>query len=166
MSNSSSCSMKSTYKHSLCILSKEMIISNTIKARFTTGNYYSVKPGCVTNMVTQLGWDLLEHRRAKHRIAMFYKIINNLADIPVHHQLKVSDSSTRGSASHKFRQLNTKLNCNKYSFLPATIVFCGIPCRLNFVNYRDWNSFNMHYRKSLYHHLCIDDMGFLSIIIC
>ena len=91
-------------------------------ARFTTGNYYSMNPGCVTNTVTELGWDLIEHRRAKHRIIMFYKIINNLADILVHHQLKVHDNSTRGSASHKFRQLNTKLNCYKYSFLPATIV--------------------------------------------
>ena len=87
-------------------------------ARLTTGNYHSLNPGCVTNMVTQLGWDLLEHRRAKHRITMFYKIIN----FPVHHQLKVHDSSTCCSASHKFRQFSTKLNCYKYSFLPATIV--------------------------------------------
>ena len=65
---------------------------------------------------------LLEHGRAKHRITMFYKIINNLANIPVHHQLKVHDSSTRGSTSHKYKQLNTKLSCYKYSFLPATIV--------------------------------------------
>ena len=52
---------------------------------------------------------------------MFYNIISNLANIPVHNQLIVHDSSTCGSTSHKFRQLNTKLNCNKYSFLPATI---------------------------------------------
>ena len=90
-------------------------------ARITTENYHSMNPGCVTNMVTQPGWDLLEHRRAKHRIIMFYKIINNLANIPVNHQLKVHDSSTRGSASHKFIQLNAKLNYYKYSFLPATI---------------------------------------------
>ena len=59
-----------------------------------------VNPGCVTNMVTHLGWDLLEHRRAKHRITMFYKIISNVASIPVYHQLKVHDSSTHDSASH------------------------------------------------------------------
>ena len=61
-----------------------------------------MNPRCVTNMATQLGPYLLEHRRAKHRITMLYKIINNLVNIPVHHQLKVHDSSTRGSASHKF----------------------------------------------------------------
>ena len=91
-------------------------------ARFTTGNYYWMNPGCVTNMVTQLRWDLLEHRRAKDGITIFYEIINNLASIPVYLQLKVHDSNTRGSASHKFRQLNTKWSCYKYSFLPATIV--------------------------------------------
>ena len=91
-------------------------------AQLTTENYHPMNPGCVTNMVTQLGWDLLEHRRAKHRIIMFHKIINNLANISEHHQLKVHDSSTRGSASHRFKQLSTKSNCYKYSFLPVTIV--------------------------------------------
>ena len=52
---------------------------------------------------------------------MLYEIINNLANIPVYHQLKVHDSRTRDSASHEFRQLNTKLSCCKYSFLLATI---------------------------------------------
>ena len=91
-------------------------------AWLTTGNYYSMNPGCVTNMDTQPGWDLLEHRMAKHRIAMFHEIINILSNIPAHHHPRVLDRSKRGSASHKFRQLNTKLNCYKYSFLPATIV--------------------------------------------
>ena len=91
-------------------------------AQLTTGNDQSMNPGCDTNMVTQLGWDLLEHRRAKHRRTMFYKIINNFANIPVHHQLKVHDSCTRGSTSHKFRQLNTKLNGYRCLFLPATNV--------------------------------------------
>ena len=31
------------------------------------------------------GWDLLDHRRAKHRIDLFYKIINDVVSIPVHH---------------------------------------------------------------------------------
>ena len=81
-----------------------------------------VNPGCVTNMVTHLGWDLLEHRRAKHGITVIYKITNNLVNIPVYHRLKVHGNSTCGSAFHKFRQLSTKLNCYKYSFLSATIV--------------------------------------------
>ena len=79
---------------------------------------HSMNTGCVTNMVTQRCWDLLEHRSAKHRITMLYKIINDLANIPVHHQLKVHDSSTHGSDSHTF---NIKLYCYNYSFIPATI---------------------------------------------
>ena len=53
-------------------------------ARFNTGNYHSMNPGLVSNMVTQLGWDVLEHRRAKRRLTMLYEIINNLVNIPVH----------------------------------------------------------------------------------
>ena len=96
---------------------------------------------------------------------MSYKIISNLASIPVHHQLKVHDNSTCGSASHKFRQLKTKFKCYRYSFLPETIVSWNtLP--LEFLNYRHWNSFNMRYRKSQCHHFCIDEMEFLSIMSC
>ena len=75
-------------------------------ARFITENYHSENPWCATNMVAQLGWDLLEHRRAKHRITMFHEIILNHANIPVHHQLKEHDSSTCSSASHNFRKFS------------------------------------------------------------
>ena len=91
-------------------------------ARFTIENYHSKKHWCFTNMVTQFGWDLLEHRIAEQRIIMLHKIVYNLVNIPVHHRLKVYDSSTRGSVTHKFRQLSTKLNCYKYSLLPGTII--------------------------------------------
>ena len=77
-------------------------------ARFTTGNYYSNGAWVCSKHGRSTWLGLLEHRRAKHRITMFYKIINNLANIPVHHRLKEHDSSTHGSASHKLRQLNTK----------------------------------------------------------
>ena len=86
----------------------DLLVHRTDKNRMNPMN-----PGCVTYMVTQLGWDLLEHRRAKNRIAMCYKIINNIVNIPVHHQLKVHDSSTLSSG---------KLYCYKYSSLPANIV--------------------------------------------
>ena len=51
--------------------------------QFAIGNYHSQNRGCVSNMVTQLVWDLLEHRRIRHRITMFYKILNNIVDIAV-----------------------------------------------------------------------------------
>ena len=111
------------------LVSTEEITCNVML--LTTGNYNSMNPGCVTNMVTQLGWDLLEHRRAKHRTAMLYKIITNLANILI---------------------------------LTSDYRFSGIPCRMKFVNYRHWNSFSMHFPKSLYHHFCIDDLGFSFVL--
>ena len=51
-----------------------------------------MNPGCVANMVTELGLDLLEHGIVTHKTAMFYEITNN--DIPVHHSLKVVDGCT------------------------------------------------------------------------
>ena len=80
-------------------------------ARFPTENYHSMNPWCVANIVIQLSLDLLEHRRAKRRITVLCKIINNLVEMFVLHRLKVSVNSTPGSATHKFRQLNKKLNC-------------------------------------------------------
>ena len=41
-------------------------------ARFATGNYYSRDPGRVTSMLHQLGWEPLEHRRARNRVIMLY----------------------------------------------------------------------------------------------
>ena len=124
-----------------------------------------VIPGCVTNMVTQLGYDLLEHRSAKHRITMSYEIINNLAIIPVHHQLKVYDSNTRGSASQKFRQLNKKLNCYKYSFLSATIAsWYTLPLEVR--QLPPLEQFQHALSQISVSSLVVDDMGFLSIIIC
>ena len=51
-----------------------------------------------------------------------HDILTNLKyDINGHNKITVHNTCTCGSASHKFRQLNTKLNCYKYSLLPATI---------------------------------------------
>ena len=144
-----------------CKHTKPMECVQRHAVRFTTGNYHSMNPGCVTNMITKLCWDLLEHRRLIRRITMFYEIISNLASIPVHHQLKVHDSSTHGSASHRFRQLNTTLRCDRYSFLPATIVsWNNLPLEV-----RQLPSFQHALSKSVYHQFCINDLGF-SLILC
>ena len=91
-------------------------------ARFATGNFYSRDPGCVTNMLGDLGWEPLQHRRARNRIIMFYKIINNVVEVPVHHLLQVQNTRTRGSAANNIRQIYTRVDCYKYSFIPATII--------------------------------------------
>ncbi|XP_065944345.1 uncharacterized protein [Magallana gigas] len=39
-----------------------------------TGDYRSRDPGSISSMLHQLGWEPLEHRRARNRIIMLYKI--------------------------------------------------------------------------------------------
>ena len=91
-------------------------------ARFATGNYYSRDPGCVTSMLKHLEWEPLEHRRARNRAIMFYKIINNIVEVPIHHLLIYTSSRTRGSTANNIRQISTRVDAYKYSFLPATII--------------------------------------------
>ena len=43
-------------------------------ARFVTNNYTDRTPGCVTNMITSLGWQSLEQRRQNSRLCMLCKI--------------------------------------------------------------------------------------------
>ena len=91
-------------------------------ARFATGNYYSRDPGCVTIMLHRLEWEPLQHRRARTRAIMFYKIVNNIVEVPVHHPLIYNTSRTRGSTTNNIRQISTRVDAYKYSFLPATII--------------------------------------------
>ena len=78
-------------------------------------------PGCVTSMLDQLAWEPLQHRRARNKIIMFYKITNYLVEIPVHHLIQYTTSSTRGSSAKNIRQITTRIDIYKYSFLPTTI---------------------------------------------
>ena len=68
-------------------------------ARFATGNYFSRDPGCVTSMLQQLVWEPLQHRRARNRAIMFYRIVNNIVEVPVHHLLIYNTSRTRCSTA-------------------------------------------------------------------
>ncbi|CAG2187545.1 unnamed protein product [Mytilus edulis] len=67
--------------------------------------FFSMEPNCVTKMTQQLGWEPLEHRRARSRVIMFYKIINYIVEVPVHHLLSHHDTRTRGSVSNNIRQI-------------------------------------------------------------
>ena len=91
-------------------------------ARFVTGDYFSRDPECVTNMLHQLAWDTLEERRARNRVVMFYKITNNLVEVPLHNYIQTSNSRTRSSVANNIRQISTRVDTYKYSFLPRTII--------------------------------------------
>ena len=43
-------------------------------ARYGHGNYSERYPGCVTQMVSDVGWETLESRRKKDRLTTLYEI--------------------------------------------------------------------------------------------
>ena len=72
----------------------------------------------------------------KLRITMLYNIINNLANIPVHHQ-RTRQQYSRLSFS-KIQTIEYKIATNTHYC--QRLLFRGIPCRLKFVIYRHWNN--------------------------
>jgi len=85
-------------------------------ARFVTNNYdWNLS---VTDMLQNLQWEQLQHRRDNFRAIIMYKIINNL--VGINSFLQLTNSITRG---HPLRlmQLQTNLDCYKHSFLPHAI---------------------------------------------
>ena len=86
-------------------------------ARFVTNNYTDRTPGCVTNMITSLGWQSLEQRRQNSRLCMLCKIQHNLIDINRDLYIRHSDSRTRGQ--HRLFQERT-MQRNIQEFLLPT----------------------------------------------
>ena len=65
-------------------------------ARFVHGNYSERNLGCVTRMVSDLGWETLESRRKKDRLKTLYKIQHELGDMDTGDVLRLNDRRTRG----------------------------------------------------------------------
>ena len=74
-------------------------------ARYVTNRYRNTNS--VTSMLGDLEWDTLETRRKKIRLAMMYKIINNLIDIRAEEYLK-------------YQQFSASTDYYKHSFFPQT----------------------------------------------
>ena len=77
----------------------------------------------------ELGWPILSKRRKDARLILFYKIINNLAQVPHEHILTKAYEGTRKKNNHKFRHI--AVNTSPYSlgsrFSPKLSVR-GISC--------------------------------------
>ena len=86
-------------------------------ARYVKANFS--REDSVTKMVQSLGWESLEARRMKMRIALLFKILYGLVDIPAD-QLKPSNARTRGH-DERLRPINARQNYYKFSFLPHAI---------------------------------------------
>ena len=88
-------------------------------ARFVKCKYSRFES--VQLLLDDLGWPLLSKRRKDARLILFYKIINNLANVPYEHILEDAHSCTRRKHSQKFRQLRCNTNQYGQSFFPDTI---------------------------------------------
>ena len=65
--------------------------------RFAHSNYHDRAPGCVTKMVSDLGWEPLQHRRRVERLSTsLYKIQRGLVETDTDDIICPSDKRTRG----------------------------------------------------------------------
>jgi hypothetical protein len=71
--------------------------------------------------------------RARSRSIMLYRILNNLVEVSLHQYIQINTTRTRGSCALNIRQISTRVDAYKYSFLPRTIVTCEL-------FYECWNS--------------------------
>ena len=88
-------------------------------ARYTTNRFRNTSS--VSSMLEHLQWESLESRRVKIQLTLFYKVVNNLVDIPAADYLVPSMSITRASHSKKYRRFSTSSDSFKFSFFPRTV---------------------------------------------
>ena len=88
-------------------------------ARYCTNRYHNTSS--VTEMLQNLQWETLESRRTKIQLTMFFKIVNDLVDIPAEEYLSPASTRTRALHSKKLRQYSINSETFKYSFFPRTI---------------------------------------------
>ena len=67
------------------IVAKKLEMVQRRAARFVESRYK--RTDSVTAMLDELGWPILSKRRKDARLILFYKIINNLAQVPHEHIL-------------------------------------------------------------------------------
>ena len=88
-------------------------------ARYATNRYRNTSS--VSDMIDDLEWETLESRRTKIQLTMFFKIVNDLVDIPSSDYLILANSKTRANHSKKMQQYHTRTDIFKNSFFPRTI---------------------------------------------
>ena len=95
-------------------------------ARFTHNNYQ--QQASVSNMVKDLGWPNLQHRRQHFNLIMFYKIAHGFIAIPrtILPPLSTHQHNTRYSHRQQFQIPQCRINAYKYSFVPRTIVHWSV----------------------------------------
>ena len=89
-------------------------------ARFVKSNY-TREEGTVTALLKDLQWRSLVERRQQARLVMMFKIVRNLVAVRMPSYITKQAPGTRGYHELHFRQVSTRTDSYKYSFLPRTI---------------------------------------------
>ena len=102
----------------LGILSKstKFELLNKRAARFITGNNTRVHGNTCKNMKA-LGWAPLSERRAKNKLILFYKTLNNQIHVPTEDLIH----SKNPRRPFNFFVPQSSVDCHLYSFFPDTI---------------------------------------------
>ena len=87
-------------------------------ARFVH-NYFDRTPGCVSKMVSDLGWEPLQKRRQFDRLTTLYKIQRGLVETDTGDIVRPNDKRTRGQ--QRLYQLTSTVTVYKNSFFSMTI---------------------------------------------
>ena len=91
---------------------------NRRAARFVLNDYD--RQHSASDLLQELEWPTLEHRRTNQRLTMFYKVVQGLLAVPSS-SLTPADNRTRAKHAFKFRNITTATTQYKHSFFPRTI---------------------------------------------
>ena len=85
----------------------------------------------ITAVLEERGWPILSKRRMNARLILFYKIINNLAQVPHEHISTKAYEGTRKKYNHQLRHIAVNSSQYRQSFSPETV---GPWTRLSFAD--------------------------------
>ena len=88
-------------------------------ARFVSQRYHNISS--VTDMLRNLQWESLEHRRWKARLTMFYKVQFGLVAVPLPDVVTRAPRERPGHP-HQFQTPYCRTNSYRDSFFPLAIV--------------------------------------------
>ena len=102
--------------YTLCNINKIEAIQRRA-ARFVLNDYYQYSS--VTDMLNRLSWQPLQIHRSSLKLIMFYKIVNQLVNIPSRHLKETCCCSRKHSQC--YQQMQTRIDAYANSFFPSTI---------------------------------------------
>jgi len=93
-------------------------------ARYVLNRYHN--RSSVSDMIQQLDWPPLEHRRENARLSMMYKMTHGLVNVQNKDKIVANQRQSRNNNSMSYQIPTSRTDVRKKSFYPRTI--------------RDWNT--------------------------